>query len=134
LKLYLDSSALVKRYVAEPESEAVFRAMEEAESWTSCRLAFVETARAVGLRAGPRGAIRFHDEWQDYFDIIELDRELSERAAGLAVATHLRALDAIHLAAALSIERQAVTFATWDLRLHRAARERGLRTLPRALG
>jgi uncharacterized protein len=134
LKLYLDSSALVKRYVAEPGSEAVLRAMEDAESWTSCRLAFVETARAIGLRAGPAGTSRFLGEWRDYFDVIELDRELSERAGGLAVETQLRALDAVHLAAALSIERQVLTFATWDVRLHQVARERGLHTLPAALG
>jgi predicted nucleic acid-binding protein len=45
----------------------------------------------------------------------------------------LRTLDAIHLAAALSVPGESPLFATWDTRLHRAAREHGLRTLPVAL-
>jgi len=45
----------------------------------------------------------------------------------------LRALDALHLASALSLDAEDVIFATWDARLHRAAREHGLRTLPAAL-
>jgi predicted nucleic acid-binding protein len=60
--LYLDSSALVKRYAAEEGSDAIVRAMDLAEAWSSCRLAFVETVRAVGLRAGARstGRVRLH--------------------------------------------------------------------------
>jgi predicted nucleic acid-binding protein len=42
-------------------------------------------------------------------------------------------LDALHLAAALSLPGEGLTFATWDTRLHRAAREQGLRTLPATL-
>jgi predicted nucleic acid-binding protein len=45
----------------------------------------------------------------------------------------LRSLDALHLAAALTLATSELTFATWDARLHRAAREHGLRTLPAKL-
>ncbi len=62
-----------------------------------------------------------------------MDRELTERAAELAISSGLRSLDALHLAAALTFPRDELTFATWDARLHRAAREHGLRTLPAAL-
>jgi prevent-host-death family protein len=50
LKLYLDPSALVKRYVPEPHSELVRDAMREAD-WYIRRVGFVETIRAVGLVA-----------------------------------------------------------------------------------
>jgi predicted nucleic acid-binding protein len=65
--------------------------------------------------------------------VVEIDRELAEQAAHLAVSTKLRALDALHLAAALALPRQDLSFATWDTRLHKAARDRGLETLPAVL-
>jgi uncharacterized protein len=132
LTLYLDSSALVKRYVAEAGSDDVVKAMDEADVWSSCRLAFVETIRAVGLRAGARGTRKVKGDWWNV-DVVEIDRRLSERAAELALSAELRTLDALHLAAALSLSAEGPVFATWDTRLHRAAREHGLRTLPTAL-
>lgn len=133
MRLYLDSSALVKRYVAEDGSDEVLLAMRRAEAWSSCRLAFVETVRAVGLKAGEEGARRVRRDWSG-FDVVELDQGLAESAASLAVEHGLRSLDAIHLAAALEPRRGGHTLATWDARLHRAARGRGLPTLPEALG
>ena len=54
--LYLDASALVKRYVEEG-SEAVRVAMAAESAWWTCRIGFVETVRAVGLASGA-GAVR----------------------------------------------------------------------------
>jgi predicted nucleic acid-binding protein len=133
LTLYLDSSALVKRYVVEDGSDDVIKAMGEADVWSSCRLAFVETVRAVGLRAGLRGTRKVRGDWGNV-DVVEVDRVLAERAAELAVAHRLRTLDALHLAAALTLAGEDPMFATWDRDLHRAAREQGLRTLPATLG
>lgn len=132
MTLYLDSSALVKRYVVEAGSDDVVKAMDEADTWSSCRLAFVETVRAVGLRAGRRGTRKVKGDWWNV-NVVEIDRRLSERAAELALSAGLRTLDAMHLAAALSLSADRPIFATWDARLHRAAREHGLRTLPAVL-
>jgi predicted nucleic acid-binding protein len=132
LKLYLDSSALVKRYVAEPGSEEVIGAMDVADAWSSCHVTFVETVRAVGLRVGSAGVERIRDDWRNV-DVVELDHGLATRAADVALSTGLRTLDAIHLAAALSVPGESPLLATWDARLHRVAREQGLRTLPVAL-
>jgi len=54
LNAYLDASALVKRYIAEPGSDLVREVMESADGWLSVRVGFVETARAVwsGRRTG----------------------------------------------------------------------------------
>jgi predicted nucleic acid-binding protein len=71
-------------------------------------------------------------EWPA-FGVIEVDTELAEHAAELALAHELRSLDALHLAAALLLPPDAITVATWDVRLHRAARDRGLATLPARL-
>jgi predicted nucleic acid-binding protein len=130
--LYLDASALVKRYVAEDGSDLVRAAMADANAWFMCRVGFVETVRAVGLAAGARTTETVRREWES-FGVIEVDRALSEDAAALALAHELRSLDALHLAAALLLPREAVTVATWDLRLHRAARASGLRVIPERL-
>jgi predicted nucleic acid-binding protein len=131
--LYLDASALVKRYVAEADSDLVRTAMADAGAWFMCCVGFVETVRAVGLAAGARAADTVRREWAS-FGVIEVDRALAEDAAGLALSHELRSLDALHLAAALLLPSAAVTVATWDGRLHRAARASGLRVLPERVG
>ncbi len=122
----------MKRYVAEPGSDVVRAAMEQADGWFMCRIGFVETARAVSLAAGERVVRGFRTEWPA-FGVVELDQDLAERAAGLAAAGVLRSLDALHLAAALLLPRADLRLATWDRRLHRAAVEEGLRVLPERL-
>lgn len=131
--LYLDASALVKRYIEEDGSDEVLAAMDSESVWSTCRVCFVETVRAVGLAHGPRPIERVESDWLA-FEVVEVDRELAEHAARLAISTELRSLDALHLAAALVLPSQDLTFATWDARLHRAACDRGLKTLPTVLG
>jgi predicted nucleic acid-binding protein len=130
--LYLDASALVKRYVAEDGSELVRDAMAADPEWLICRVGFVETARAVGLSAGRRAVDVVRREWPA-FGVIEIDAALAEHAAELALTHELRSLDALHLASALLLPPDAMTVASWDVRLHRAARDRGLATLPAQL-
>src|ERR1700727_1334694 len=72
LTLYLDASALVKRYVAESGSELVRDAMANATGWFVCRVGFVETTRAVALAAGEKTAKAVREEWPD-FGVIEAD-------------------------------------------------------------
>jgi predicted nucleic acid-binding protein len=132
LKLYLDASALVKRYVTEPGSDEVVAAMSRAERCSICRVGFVETVRAVA-RGGEREDVeRAERDWGG-LHVVEVDRTVTERAAWLSVETGLRTLDALHLAAALSMSVPELIFATWDTRLHRVARKHGLRTLPASL-
>lgn len=130
--LYLDASALVKRYVAEDGSELVRDAMAADPGWFMCRVGFVETVRAVGLAAGRRAADVVRREWPA-FGVIEVDAELAEHAAELTLTHELRSLDALHLASALLLPSDAIAVATWDVRLHRAARDRGLPVLPERL-
>jgi uncharacterized protein len=132
LTLYLDSSALVKRYVAEDGSDEVRAAMEAADICSACQVGFVETVRAVARAEGDRALERVEDDWKA-FDLADVDQALADRAAQVALSSGLRALDALHLAAALELPDDNPVFATWDARLHRAAREQGLRTLPASL-
>jgi uncharacterized protein len=127
--LYLDASALVKRYIEEEGSTTLVEAMDGARAASMCRIGFVETVRAVALGGDKRDVTKVKAEWP-LLDIVDVDQALAERAAELAVSHRLRSLDALHLAAALTLPDGDVTFATWDGCLHRAARQEGLRTLP----
>lgn len=133
MTLYLDSSALVKRYVKEVGSDSVVELMSRTNIYKMCRIGFVETVRAVALGGEPEDVERMESHWTSV-DVIEVDQVLAERAAQLAVEHRLRTLDALHLAAATALVDDHPTFVTWDVRLHRAAREEGLRTIPAALG
>ncbi|MBW8059052.1 MAG: type II toxin-antitoxin system VapC family toxin [Solirubrobacterales bacterium] len=130
--LYLDASALVKRYVEEEGSELVLSGMEDARAWSMCRIGYVETVRAVALAAGRNAVKGVEADWLS-FDVIEVDRALTEHAAELTLSTELRSLDALHLASALVLPSEDLTIATWDARLHRAARDQGMKTLPATL-
>jgi hypothetical protein len=130
--LYLDASALVKRYVAEEGSDAVLEAMNGPDAWAICRVGFVETARAVTVAGEAQDVKKVERDWIAFY-VVDVDQALAERAATLAGSHRLRALDALHLAAALALPESDLTFATWDARLHRAARDEGLGVLPTEL-
>lgn len=131
--LYLDASALVKRYVEEEGSDLVLSAMRDAQAWAMCRIGYVETVRAVGLAGGRKLVKRVEADWLS-INVVEVDSGLVEHAAQLALSAELRSLDALHLAAALLLPTDGLTVATWDARLHRAAVDQGLQTLPGTLG
>lgn len=97
-----------------------------------CRIGYVETLRAVGLAAGHSATSAVREEWPA-FAVVEVDQILVEQAAQLALADDLRSLDALHLAAALLLPAEQLAFATWDRRLHAAARSHRLNVLPESL-
>jgi predicted nucleic acid-binding protein len=97
-----------------------------------CRVGFVETVRAVSLASGRSAARTVREEWH-MFDVVEIGGRLAEDAAELAIKHELRSLDALHLAAALTIPDDDLVLATWDRRLHAAARAEGLQLIPEAL-
>ncbi|MGH3968004.1 MAG: type II toxin-antitoxin system VapC family toxin, partial [Mycobacterium sp.] len=130
--IYLDASALVKRYVAEPGSDLVRSAMQTADGWYICRIGFVETVRAVGLAVGHSATQTVREEWPS-FGVVEVDQDLVERAARLTLDDDLRSLDALHLAAALLLPFEDIVLATWDRRLHFAALSHRLSVLPDSL-
>jgi predicted nucleic acid-binding protein len=103
--------------------------MGRADGWFMCRVGYLETARAVGLAGTPSAVRAVQKEWAA-FSVIEVNRDLVERATELALAHELRSLDALHLAAALVLPREDLTVAAWDRRLHSAARAEGLGLFP----
>ena len=67
------------------------------------------------------------------FEVVEVGGRLAEEAAELVIDRELRSLDALHLAAALTLPVEDLFFATWDRRLYEAARAEGLGLIPEFL-
>ncbi|ADB51386.1 type II toxin-antitoxin system VapC family toxin [Conexibacter woesei] len=119
---YLDSSALVKLVVREPESATLTRHLRSRPVRVSCALATVEVVRAVGAH-GPEATDRAR-QVLDGVDMIRLDDPLLHAAATLD-GPLLRSLDAIHLAAALALREDEVELITYDRRMAAHAEQLG---------
>ena len=121
--VYLDSSALVKLVVAEPESSALRRELRGEPDRASCTLARVEVVRAV--RPHGAAAVSRARRLLRRIDLVQLDDELLDAAAMLDGGV-LRSLDAIHLAAAQTLGDDLDAVITYDERMTTAARLIGL--------
>lgn len=122
---YLDSSAVVKLVIAEPESAALRRYVRRRRLLVSSALARTEVLRAllafgeVALAQGRR-----------VLRTIELMR-VNDRvfgAAGTLLPAEVRSLDAIHLATAQQLGDDLGAVVTYDVRMADAAAKLGLKT------
>lgn len=116
---YLDSSALVKVVLWEPESEALRRFLLRHPVRASCALARTELVRAV-RHAGPDATERAGAVLRR-LELIRLDDTLLDAAAALDPDV-LRSLDAIHLAAASTLSDRLASVVTYDSRMAEGAR------------
>ncbi len=129
---YADTSALVKLVREETESNAL-RAYLAGADLVSSELVLTEIPRALRRAAVADPALPLDlllDRAGELIDAIALrpaDRALLAGAGSLAEPA-LRALDAIHLASAVSL-RPFEAFVTYDERQAAAARLAGLRTV-----
>ena len=127
--IYVDTSAIVKLLFAEAESEALRRWLGEASpSLVSSALLEVELFRTV-IRARSQSGARVPDAavraLLDAIDLIDLDAGQLKVASELTDA-YLRALDAIHLAATLTVRDRLGAVLTYDVRMIQAAQARSL--------
>ncbi len=118
--IYLDSAAIVKLVLAEPESPALRLWLDKrAETgWISSVLTEIESFRALA-RYAPEAVSRL-PAVLDQIDLIDLDQRIRMLAQTVTPAT-LRSLDAIHLGAALRSRSSLTSFVTYDERLLDAA-------------
>jgi predicted nucleic acid-binding protein len=124
LAFYLDTSALVKLVVAEPETPALRTWLTAADRGpVSCDLARTELIRAVRRVAADR-VVRARAVL-DGVTLIEVTTTMFEEAGRLDP-TLLRSLDAVHLAAALALGDDLEGLVTYDDRLVDAARLNGI--------
>jgi len=128
MRIYFDSSALIKRVVAEEESSDLVEYLDarydEGDLLASSSLAWVEVSRAVLARvkspadAGDLidAAMSGVDERPMSTDVVSIARRIEPLV--------LRSLDALHLATAVLIDADLVV--TYDDRLADACRRNAL--------
>jgi predicted nucleic acid-binding protein len=119
---YVDSSAIVKLAVQEPESAALRRFLARRQPLVSSALARTEVARAL-LPSGPEAVARGEEVLRRIQLLRINDRVLS--AAGRLLPPELRSLDAIHLASADQLGASVRQIVTYDERMAEMARTIG---------
>lgn len=122
---YLDSSALLKLVVEEPESAALRSYLRRKRPLVSSALARTEVLRALvfeGSEGVARGRVVLRR-----IDLVRVnDRILN--AAGVLLPPDLRSLDAIHLATARQLGPDLSRVVTYDDEMLDAAERLGLKT------
>jgi predicted nucleic acid-binding protein len=142
--LYLDTSALVKRFIVEKGSADVNALISVADLVGSSIISQVEMASALGkaLRMEWIDSTSAQSAYQDYlgqwqyFTRLMVSPGLIDRAAQLSWDFGLRGYDATHLASALfwqdSLDMEIV-LATYDRELWIAANKSGIKIWPEIL-
>jgi predicted nucleic acid-binding protein len=143
---FMDSSALVKRYVSETGTDWIHElaAPQSQNRLIIARIAWVEVCSALARRQR-EGALspehvaltvdNLHYDLDTQYQIVELDRAVMELAGQLVARHPLRAYDAVQLASALCIlpafahaQSTSLVFVAADDYLLAAAQAEGLRT------
>jgi len=135
MRLYVDSSALIKRAIEEPESDYLERMLgqhvADEHLLVSSTLTWIEVSRAIRARL----AQRQHEDHESYEAMEAMEIALSgvaQRPIGRDVVglsrrigpPILRTLDAIHLATAVLVDADVMV--TYDDRLAEACRQNGV--------
>ena len=126
MTLYVDSSALLKRYVDEHDSAIAVELMDTDPVLVTSRITEIEVRRNLArLLDG--------DSWADsrrqlaidldVFALVGLDATTCSEAATIAERTGCRSLDALHLGSAV---RAGASVLTFDVRRAQAGRAIGL--------
>lgn len=133
---YLDTSALIKRFVNEQGSELVDRMMKGQVPIATAKIAFAEVFAALARRRRDGsladseyalGCKQFEEDWRSYLQV-ELRDSVLFCARDVVQRRPLTGFDAVHLASALALRSglgQMVTFVAGDRRLLAAAQAEG---------
>ena len=128
MTLYVDTSALMKRYVSEPDSDIAEQLMGSDPVLVTSRLTEIELRRNLTRLVERERLTRVRRRVQSdllSFAVIDLDAFTCNEAARVAEQTPCRSLDALHIAAARRVGNET-TFLTFDIRQGQAARSAGL--------
>ncbi len=135
---YFDTSALVKLWLRETDTDLVDDLWRAATvrcttilAYAECRAALAAAARERRLTPSAARTTRsiFEGHWNE-LATIPVDEALVRAAGDLAESHHLRGSDAVHLSSALDVAAGGtIIFATWDVPLRLAAHKVGLATL-----
>lgn len=129
MSLYVDSSALLKRYVEGSDSDVAESLLHSDPSLLTARHTIVEVRRNLARLLDGRDLAAARSAFArdlDALSLVELDAVTCESAATIAEVTGVRTLDALHLAATQRLGGPAVPLLTFDVRQAQAARALGL--------
>ncbi len=142
--IYLDTSALLKRYVQESGTEALKEAWPAFQVIGSAVIVQVEMASALA-KAGRLGWL-ISEEAQHAWDVfledlqmltlVAVNAQVVQLASELAWVYELRGYDATHMAAALVWQRElgeTVSLGTFDRQLWNAGQQAGMGLWPENL-
>jgi predicted nucleic acid-binding protein len=139
--LYLDTSALVKKYFKETGSTDIISLWKKSMAIATSSIAYAETMasffrknREVDIddKTINKTINIFQKDWGSFVRI-KVNNELNEKIDRLVALHPLRGFDVIHLASALIVNErvpETFLFACFDKRLLRAAITEGLKTFP----
>ena len=137
--LYLDTSALIKRYFQEAFSEDVSFRWRQSEAVVTSAVAYAETLATIFRKKNeshlPDRVVEkivsaFQKDWSAFI-LVEVKNDLNDYIDKVVQNHSLRGFDAIHLASALIIHEKLphdFFFACFDQKLNHAARTEGLET------
>lgn len=128
MTLYVDSSALLKRYVDEHDSAAAVGLMASDPVLVTSRLTEVEVRRNLARLLDPSVLTSVRRQFTidlDAFALVSVDAVTCNEAARIAERTLCRSLDALHLASAVRAGT-TTTLLTFDIRQAQVARTLGL--------
>lgn len=138
--VYFHPTALAKLCVKETDSALAVALWEGGDTLLTSRTAHVEVRAALEAavrigRLGAAAAAQASERWDELWPglgVIEVGEPLVRAAGELVRKRPLRATDALHLAAMLTVREADPLCAVWDRHLAAAARAEGLRVIPQA--
>jgi len=141
LIIYLDTSALAKRYIREAESDEVNNWISSAVVVGTALITHTEMASALAKarRMGFLDGGQIRKLWKEFLNDwtvlahVDISEFMIVRASTLAWDYDLRGYDAVHLAAAVLWQehtRENIYLGTFDRALWGAAKQVGLLVLP----
>jgi predicted nucleic acid-binding protein len=124
---YIDASAFVKLFAAEPESAAIANAIDtELSNLVASEILAVEISRAAVRVGGDAPVVA--SQLLRRVALLPLSTEVREQACQVGPPL-LRTLDAIHLATAISVRERIGVVLTYDSRLAEACATASLKPL-----
>lgn len=139
--LYLDTSAIVKKYFKEQGSIEVIRLWKKTSSIVTSTVAYAETLASIHRKKRETAdidqsifkAIRlaFEKDWESFIRV-DVTSALNKTIKRVTAAHPLKGFDAIHLASALIVQQrinEEFVFACYDKSLNESAGKEGLITI-----
>lgn len=135
---YVDTSALVKLLIPEPDTDVIEALWEGVGDTYASLIGYTELRSAIAAaarhgRVGGSALVALRHETETLWSrlaAVDLDDALVREAGDLSDRHGLRAGDGLHLASALRVAEGPMAFIAFDARLRDAAAAEGLVVLP----